>query len=490
MINPIQNAVEAYRNAYAELLAGVERMTQEAKRMYFDACAQAGAQQLTKGHREAIKDAISTLAEKGIAWNTTANGARVPVDVGIRRVMANYGLNARMKQTREIAEEYGQDLVEVNTTANCRESHAEWQGGRYSLSGKSTKYKKFDEACHVGDPVIGIGGYNCQHVYAIWKEGEPSRFPDPLRNTDKSLEEVRALTSTQRRYEREIRAEKRKAQLLEQEGFEDAAKIAKAKIRDRQARLRKLIAENPDVLRRQRFREQVYAPKPKKVSRISDSSDMIKWPERKTRMSAEESKRLSEYAESKGVALHRSVHGSYADPRAITKMVDALSYAVEKVGPLKCLNGKTPTIVLDYSLGNNDFAAVYPGNKRHYIHLNERATRDADALHEEYAKLANDGFFVKGTDERAIVYHEIGHIVADERGKNLFEFVGNFINSKNESEIKAYIVRNVSEYASLGKQNRLGKFIGSEIGAEVTSAWLSGIRTNLISAIARDLRLG
>lgn len=257
-MRPSDHARQAYDNAYEELKAGVQAMVASARALYVSVLSAAGQRQATVGHRQAMIEALQKLGEEGLAWNVTANGAKVPVDVGVRMTLRTHGLAQQMAQTREIAQNAGLDLVEVNTTAKCRESHADWQGGHYSLSGRNPKYQKFDTACRVGDMVNGIGGYNCGHHFAIWREGEPNRYSDPLEGTGYTNEQVRQLNNRQRYLERSIRAEKRKAELLEATGETEAAGIARAKIRQRQAQLRKLVGENSKVLYRQRWREAVY----------------------------------------------------------------------------------------------------------------------------------------------------------------------------------------------------------------------------------------
>ncbi len=47
------------------------------------------------------------------------------------------------------------------------------------------------------------------------------------------------------------------------------------------------------------------------------------------------------------------------------------------------------------------------------ITLNGNAFRDVRILQEEYQKLVDEGWFVKGTDWRAIIHHEFGHVVSN-----------------------------------------------------------------------------
>ena len=61
------------------------------------------------------------------------------------------------------------------------------------------------------------------------------------------------------------------------------------------------------------------------------------------------------------------------------------------------------------SLSAEDFAITHG----RVITLNANAYRDVNLLQTEYQKLVDEGWFVKGTDYRAIIHHEFGHVVAE-----------------------------------------------------------------------------
>ena len=93
------------------------------------------------------------------------------------------------------------------------------------------------------------------------------------------------------------------------------------------------------------------------------------------------------------------------------------------------------------------------------ITLNGNAFRDVRILQEEYQELVDDGWFVKGTDWRAIIHHEFGHVVADVCKIDPLK-VACEVTGLNEKRILQFVIENLSEYA--------GKFSdGSEIISEV-----------------------
>lgn len=216
------------------------------------------------GTKKAIENAVAELAEKGI---TTNNGRHV--DAAIRNAVST---NLRSEQTAQIlniARETGQNLIEVSITGNARPSHAEWQGKIYSLK-KGDDYPFFDEACHVGDPVDGIGGYNCGHRIAIYHKAMGKVFKDPLKGTGYTTEDVRKLTAKQRQIESNIRKQKRVVEALTAAGADHSTQDAI--IRRLQANLRHHISENSSVLFRDRSRETIYSAARRKAGTLGSAA--------------------------------------------------------------------------------------------------------------------------------------------------------------------------------------------------------------------------
>lgn len=118
-------------------------------------------------------------------------------------------------------------------------------------------------ACRWGDVADGIGGANCRHSYAAYFPGMKSAYkPNPRHPSGVSNEKAYGLTQRQRALERRIREAKRElrgAQMLYEADPkpESLAGVAdaKARLRKRQAAMRKLVAENPRVLQRSPRRE-------------------------------------------------------------------------------------------------------------------------------------------------------------------------------------------------------------------------------------------
>ena len=114
------------------------------------------------------------------------------------------------------------------------------------------------------------------------------------------------------------------------------------------------------------------------------------------------------------------------------------------------------TLILSNTMDADDFAITTKGR---LITLNADAYRDTARLAEEYQKLVDEGWFVQGTDYRAIIYHEFGHIVAEAYKINPLEIACE-ITGLSEKRVLQFVAENLSIYSG-------NIFDGSEIISEV-----------------------
>lgn len=166
--------------------------------------------QITSGAfspQHAIRNAVKTIADAGIKAFNYSSGHTDQVEVAVRRAVVT-GINqttSKMQIAR--ADEMGCDLVEVSSHFGARPSHAGWQGGIYSRSGKHPKYPDFVSSTGYGSG-DGLCGWNCYHNFYPYFEGlSSSSFTkyDKEAN-DKAYEQ----SQMQRKLERAVREEKRK----------------------------------------------------------------------------------------------------------------------------------------------------------------------------------------------------------------------------------------------------------------------------------------
>lgn len=185
--------------------------------------------------------------------------------------------------------------------------------------------------------------------------------------------------------------------------------------------------------------------------------ERIEWPSRGKKISSEDYKEAMKYARKKEIELSgfKNYDGSVEIIREIVDDADSVLrfYPELKTGKQRV------TIMLDEYISNNDFAIT----NNHIIRLNANAFRDTKILSEEYRKLVDSGWFVKGTDYHSIVKHEIGHVVANRYGVDGMKIALQITEIEKKAELLIYLQKNLSDYsASIAN--------GGEIIAECFSA--------------------
>lgn len=121
-------------------------------------------------YNTSIRNAIKQLSADGVGAIKYPSGRVDSIEVAVRRAVVTGVNQTALKLQDARADEMGADLVEVSAHAGARPSHAEWQGGIYSRSGKSKKYPDFVKTTGYGTGA-GLGGWNCSHSFRPWFEG-------------------------------------------------------------------------------------------------------------------------------------------------------------------------------------------------------------------------------------------------------------------------------------------------------------------------------
>lgn len=196
--------------------------------------------QITLGgmdYNTAIRSAIKQLSAEGVGAIRYPTGRTDTIEVAVRRAVVT-GVNQtalRLQDAR--ADEMGADLVEVSAHAGARPSHAQWQGGIYSRSGKSKKYPDFVKTTGYGTGA-GLGGWNCSHSFRPWFEGMSRTYDKALLKEYQAkdyeyngvrMTEYEALQE-QRKIERSIRRWKREQNALRAAGLDSSE--ASVKVRE------------------------------------------------------------------------------------------------------------------------------------------------------------------------------------------------------------------------------------------------------------------
>lgn len=200
---------------------------------------------------EVMRDAVAELARRGLETVDYRSGRRTTVDAAVRRHIDSQLNQAANDMAVRQCEEWGVGLVMVDAHWGARPSHAAWQGKAYSLHGRvevdGVTYEDLYEATGYqgrnGWPQgARLAGVNCRHRIYPYVPGE-SRIPSDdfdamARKYGMTSEEYYRETQRQRSLERELRAAKREAAFLEDEGLDATAQ--RYRIGDLQRRLREL----------------------------------------------------------------------------------------------------------------------------------------------------------------------------------------------------------------------------------------------------------
>ena len=191
------------------------------------------------------------------------------------------------------------------------------------------------------------------------------------------------------------------------------------------------------------------------------SNDAPHWKTRdRTKVLSKETyQELRELAVSKGISLV-GVKLFDGSPKVVQEIIETIS-DLKKVFPL--VSDVRHKIELEFSirLADVDFAET----KKRIITLNANAYRDVRILQEEYQKLVDEGWFVKGTDWRAIIHHEFGHVVANVYKIDPLKIACEVTGLDSESTLK-YLEKNLSKYAASYPN---GQEIISEVFADMTT---------------------
>lgn len=229
------------------------KMPANVQRAYLEVVAQAVARVNSgmAGYEQATREAVLKLARRGVSVVDYKSGAWAQADVAMRRHIRTQAVQAGSRNTLELLEETGHDLVQTSSHGGARESHAKWQGRVFSLSGKSKKYPPFYRETGYGS-VDGLCGANCKHDFGIYVEGQQLRYERDPDGGDEKREERYQAEQKQRELERGIRAAKREATALEAAGLDNTKE--RLRLGKLQKRQREHIAAHP-YLSRERTRE-------------------------------------------------------------------------------------------------------------------------------------------------------------------------------------------------------------------------------------------
>lgn len=184
-------------------------------------------------YNSAIREAVKSLAEKGVRTIDYDSGAHTSVEAAVRRnIMGGLGL-MQEKISRQNHDDLGCDGWEISAHAASAPDHEPIQGKQYS----DAAYKKLNESL-----VRRIGTLNCGHAAfpIILGVNSPQYTPEELEQMRQDNEKgvdyegrhftMYEATKRQRQIERNIRKQKRRILAAEQNP-EDKERLQQARIK-------------------------------------------------------------------------------------------------------------------------------------------------------------------------------------------------------------------------------------------------------------------
>lgn len=237
---------ETIRNAKAEMNLVNTTALETSKKLFVDTVNQVflEVQTGTYSYDQAVRKAVQKIGAEGIkgAHYISDKGRHTfnQLDVAVKRAVLTSSSQVAGQMQLARAEEWGSNYVEVTSHVGARPDHAVWQGKVFMLKGSNAEYQNFYDVTGYGE-VDGLKGANCQHdFYPFFPGVSTQRFhPVPLDENEKAYE----AAQKQRKLERDIRAEKRKAIAAEAAGDQEGLSKAGSKLKAKREELRQHVAD-------------------------------------------------------------------------------------------------------------------------------------------------------------------------------------------------------------------------------------------------------
>ena len=184
-----------------------------------------------------------------------------------------------------------------------------------------------------------------------------------------------------------------------------------------------------------------------KMKMAAASNDTV-WDAKGNPITKDQYKDLMKYAREKGIEL--SGFKQYdGDIETIKKLIDNACSVAESYPEI--LSGrKKLTVMLDELMDDADFAKT----DNHIVHINANAFRNAEKLEQQYQKQVAERWFVQGTNSNAIIFHEIGHVVANTYGLDVMAIAQEITGFESEAQVIVHVESILSEYSGAFNDGR------------------------------------
>ncbi len=248
--DPIKGIIEAYKRSmdndllnitgsmgFAEEIGG--RISFKPIAEFYQSTLNMAQSQVQAGlldYNTVVRRAVDKMAKSGLRYVDYASGHTSRLDTAVRRAVMTGTNQASGAATELLADELGNDLMEITAHYGARPEHAAWQGKIVSRSGRRGYLSLSD----IGyGEVTGFMGANCRHNWFPYLEGsEPSysRYElEQFKNDTVTFEGKKytayEATQKQREYERSIRNTKERIAGYDAAGLKDEMTTQSVRLR-------------------------------------------------------------------------------------------------------------------------------------------------------------------------------------------------------------------------------------------------------------------
>lgn len=254
---------DAYRNLVNKVAADASEIAN--KQSFLDrlnvhaTAATIGAE----SRQQAMRACIKEFVDKGIPAFVDKRGREWTPEAYVNMAMRNTAKNTAEEVQTARCQDYGVNLIEIDSHSGARPKCAKDQGKIYDLnnnsgyttdaSGRKVRFYPWNSTSY-GQP-DGILGINCRHHKYPFFPGMSLQTYFPVEDQEAS-DRLYKQTQVQRALERDVRKQKRECMMYKELGDDEAFEQAAVQLKAKEARLRSYVGDN-DQLHRRKDREQV-----------------------------------------------------------------------------------------------------------------------------------------------------------------------------------------------------------------------------------------
>lgn len=206
-----------------------------------------------ESRQQALVKCIREFNEKGIPAFVDKRGREWTPEAYVNMAMRSTSNTMAAEVQMARADDYGLDLVEVDSHSGARPKCARDQGKIFDRANKSKKYPHWNTSSY-GEP-DGLLGINCGHHIFPYMEGVSIRRYFPTEDMDAN-DKLYKETQVQRALERDVRKQKRECMLHDELGNKEAFEESSVLLKQKEAKLKSFVNGNSQLHRRT-DREQV-----------------------------------------------------------------------------------------------------------------------------------------------------------------------------------------------------------------------------------------